>query len=98
MSDAVATAVAALNDRLGGDGLSDGSILFVIEDEGAVLIDGDGARAADGETADCTLTAGADTFRDLLDGALDPTSAFMGGRLRIEGDMSLAMKLASILA
>ena len=34
----------------------------------------------------------------MLDGALDPTGAFMGGRLTIEGDMGLAMKLASLLA
>lgn len=96
MSDAVAAAVAALNDRLGGEGIADGSVRILIEDEGTLLVDADGARAGEGE-ADCTLTADADTFRDLLTGGLDPTSAFMGGHLRIEGDMSLAMRLASLL-
>ena len=96
MSDAVAAAVAALNERLGGDGLG-GSVRIVIEDEGTVIIDEGVARAGD-EPADCTLTASADTFRDMLDGALDPTGAFMSGRLAIEGDMGLAMKLASLLA
>jgi putative sterol carrier protein len=94
MSDAIAAAVAALNDRLGGG--IDGSIKMVIEDEGTVLIDAAGARAADGE-ADCTMTASADTFKALLDGDLDPTGAFMGGRLAVEGDLGLAMKLASLL-
>jgi putative sterol carrier protein len=96
MSEAVAAAVAVLNQRLGGDGV-EGTVKLVIEDEGALLIDGSGARAGDGE-ADCTLTASADTFRDMIDGALDPTSAFMGGRLRVEGDMGLAMRLASLLS
>ena len=96
MSEAVAAAVAALNERLAGQGM-DGSVRIVIEDEGALLVDGSGARAGDGE-ADCTLTASAETFRDMLEGALDPTSAFIGGRLAIQGDMGLAMKLASLLS
>lgn len=96
MSDAVSAAVAALNERLAGGSL-DGSLKIVIADEGAVMIDADGARVGDGE-ADCTLTADADTFRDMLEGNLDPTGAFMSGRLGIDGDMGLAMKLASLLA
>ena len=76
MSEAVAAAVAALNERLAGQGM-DGSVRIVIEDEGALLVDESGARAGDGE-ADCTLTASAETFRDMLEGALDPTSAFIG--------------------
>jgi putative sterol carrier protein len=92
----VAAAVAALNERLGGGGI-EGAVRIVIEDEGSLLVDGQGARPGDGD-ADCTLTASADTFRDMLDGALDPTGAFMGGRLAVEGDMGAAMRLASLLA
>ncbi|MEM6944726.1 MAG: SCP2 sterol-binding domain-containing protein [Pseudomonadota bacterium] len=38
-----------------------------------------------------------DTFRDLFDGALDPTSAFMTGKIKIDGDMGAAMKLVQFL-
>ena len=55
MSDIVDAAVKALNDKLDGGGI-DGSVKFVIEDEGSVRIDEDGARADDGD-ADCTMTA-----------------------------------------
>lgn len=96
MSDLVEAAVKALNAKLDGGGI-DGAVKFVIADEGAVRIDEAGA-SADDAPADCTLTADADTFRDLLGGALNPTAAFMTGRLQIEGDMALAMKLGSILA
>jgi putative sterol carrier protein len=96
MSEAVAAAVAALNERLDGGGI-EGSVKIVIEDEGSLVVDGAGARAGDGD-ADCTLTASADTFREMLDGALDPTSAFMGGRLAIDGDMGAAMRLAGLLS
>jgi putative sterol carrier protein len=96
MSDVVAAAVKTLNERLKGEAL-EGSVKLVIEGEGAVRIDGGGATAGDGE-ADCTMTASADTFRSMLDGDLDPTAAFMSGRLSVEGDMGLAMKLGSLLA
>lgn len=96
MSEIVEAAVKALNQRLDAGELG-GSVKFVIEDEGAVRIDGNGASADDGE-ADCTLTADAETFQSLLDGDLDPTGAFMSGRLTVDGDMGLAMRLGSLLA
>jgi putative sterol carrier protein len=68
----------------------------VIPDEGSVIIDGDTVRADDGE-ADCTMTASGETFEGILDGDVNPTSAFMTGKLKVEGDMGLAMKLGSIL-
>jgi putative sterol carrier protein len=95
MSQIVDEAVRALNGRLPA-GEIDGIIKFVIEGEGALLIDGRGAAAGDGDS-DCTLTASAETFRELLEGELDPTAAFMSGRLTVDGDMGLAMRLGTLL-
>lgn len=98
MSKIVDAAVEALNGRLNGAGL-DGAVRFVIEDEGAVRIDDTGASADTGAgEADCTLTANAETFQDILAGDLDPTAAFMSGRLKVEGNMGLAMKLGTLLS
>ena len=55
-----------------------------------------GVRASD-EDAEVTLIATAETFQDIMAGALDPTSAFMSGKLRIEGDMGTAMRLSGVL-
>ena len=96
MSDIVTTAVAVLTEKLGGDAF-DGSAKFVIEGEGAVLIDGDGVRASDDE-ADVTMTADAETFQSILEGELNPTAAFMTGKLSVDGDMGMAMKLGAVLA
>jgi putative sterol carrier protein len=96
MSEIVAAAVKTLNERLSGEEI-DGSVKLVIEGEGAVRIDEGRASADDGE-ADCTMTASAETFQDILGGDLDPTAAFMSGRLTVDGDMGLAMKLGSLLA
>jgi putative sterol carrier protein len=98
MSEIVPAAVKTLNEKLAGGGI-DGVVKFVVEDEGVVQIDQDGASEAQGEVAaDCTMTASAQTFRGILDGEVDPTAAFMSGRLRVEGEMGLAMELARILS
>ena len=95
MSAVSEQAVAALNARM--DGGFDGTAKFVVEDEGSIMIDESGARAGD-EAADVTMTADADTFRSILDGDLNPTTAFMTGRLKVDGDMGQAMKLGSVLS
>lgn len=95
MSDVVTAAVVALNNKMGGAGF-DGLAKFVIEGEGAVMIDASGARAAD-EAADVTLSASADTFQAILAGDLNATSAFMAGKLTVDGDIGLAMKLGTVL-
>jgi putative sterol carrier protein len=94
MSEIVDAAVKALNERLNG---FEGSAKFVLVGEGAVRIDEAGASADEGD-ADCTITADPETFRALLDGEIDPTGAFMSGKLTVEGDMGTAMRLASLLA
>lgn len=94
MSQVIDAAVAALGAKLTGP--LDGVAKFVILGEGAVMIDGATVRAGD-EPADVTLTASTDTFRAILDGDLNPTTAFMTGKLSVDGSMGLAMKLGSVL-
>ena len=97
MSDVVTEAVAALNAKMDGAGF-DGSAKFVIEGEGSIIIDADGARASDEDAdADVSLTADTETFKAILDGELNPTTAFMTGKLTVDGDMGQAMKLSSVL-
>ena len=51
----------------------------------------------DDDAADVTLSADADTFQGILSGDVNPTSAFMTGKLSVDGDMGAAMKLGSLL-
>lgn len=94
MSQVIDAAVTALSAKLSGP--LDGVAKFVIEGEGSILIDGDTVRAGD-DPADVTLTASTDTFRAILEGRLNPTTAFMTGKLAVDGSMGLAMKLGSVL-
>lgn len=96
MSEVVSAAVAALTEKLSGESF-DGSAKFDIEGEGAIVIDSEGVRASDEET-DVTLSADVETFQSILDGELNPTAAFMSGKLTVDGDMGAAMRLGSVLA
>ena len=95
MSDTLQTAAAALQEKLGGAGF-DGSVKFEIEDEGAIRV-ADGAVTTDDGDADCTISASLETFQDMFAGELDPTAAFMTGKIKIDGDMGVAMKLGQLL-
>ena len=94
MSKVIDGAVEALAARLAGG--FDGVAKFVIPGEGAIMVDGAGVRAGD-EDEDVTLTASVEVFEQLLAGDLSAASAFMTGKLAVEGSMGLAMKLGSVL-
>lgn len=74
---------------LSGD--NGGSYWFRIADDGAQS--GEGAA----ENPRMTLKASADDFYNMLHGSLNPMQAFMTGKIKIQGDTSLAMKLMPLI-
>lgn len=95
MSAVIDAAVSALNAKVVGK--FSGTAKFVIKGEGNIMLDDSGVHAGDG-TADVTLTASADTFKGILDGTVNPTAAFMMGRLSVDGNMGLAIQLGAALS
>src|SRR5687768_15292413 len=47
---------------------------------------------------DMTVTTSSQDMLGMVSGDLNPVSAFMQGKVRIDGDMSLAMKLQGLLS
>lgn len=47
--------------------------------------------------AKCTITVGDKEWKEILLQKLNPQMAFMSGKLKVQGDMGLAMKLQSLL-
>lgn len=64
-----------------------------------MIIEGSGARAIKGveKEPQCTLTIDGDHYRSMVAGTLNPTAAFMSGKLKIKGNMGLALKLQTVL-
>jgi putative sterol carrier protein len=68
-------------------------------DEGVIFLDGMGAEntvSNEDKEADCTVTVELSDFQELLSGDLNPMTAFMTGKIAIDGDMGVAMKLGSL--
>ncbi|GAC1576082.1 MAG: hypothetical protein NVS3B24_05450 [Candidatus Dormibacteria bacterium] len=49
------------------------------------------------ETPNITITMAATDFLELVDGKLDGTMAYMSNKLKVKGDIALAMKLQQLL-
>lgn len=77
-----------------------GATFKFVLDEHIVFIDGTGEQnvvTTDDKEADCTITTSVDTMVKLKSGDLNPMMAVMTGKVKIKGDMGLAMKLQSLL-
>jgi putative sterol carrier protein len=68
-------------------------------DEGVVMLDGiaNAVTEEDG-AADTTLKVAWSDWEDMAAGKLDGMTAFMTGKLKVEGDMGNAMQLQGVLA
>jgi acyl-CoA dehydrogenase len=66
-----------------------------------LFIDGTGpsnaVSAVDGQ-ADCTIKLSQEDFSKLIKGELNPMGAVMSGKIKIDGDMGLAMKLQNLFS
>ena len=87
-----------MSEALESSGGLSKSVKFDFGDDGAVYATGKEAKVADGESADCTIKVAKDDFGKLASGDMDPMMAFMSGKLKVEGDMSVAMGLQSIFS
>lgn len=77
-----------------------GNTLKLQLDEECIYIDGTGdSNVVSGEDkdADCTVSITKENFKALVSGDLNPMTAFMMGKVKVSGDMGVAMKLQSLL-
>jgi putative sterol carrier protein len=75
------------------------SYVFDIEGAGVWKVevtDGNVEVTEGGGDADATIHASEDTFRAIAGGEQNPTTAYMTGKLKIDGDMGAAMKLQKL--
>jgi putative sterol carrier protein len=90
--DAIAEKMRA---KVTGSGF-DRSVKFDCGADGVIVIDGENISTSDAP-ADCTIALSKSDLEDLLSGELSPTGAFMQGKLKVSGDMSIAMALSQVI-
>ena len=65
-----------------------------------IFIDGTGESnsvSTDDKEADCVISVGQEDFIGMTNGSINPMTAFMSGKIKVKGDMGLAMKLQTLL-
>ncbi|HEV7347933.1 SCP2 sterol-binding domain-containing protein [Telluribacter sp.] len=89
-----------LTDRIrnivGNDSGLDATVKFKTE-EGVVFVDSTqvpNVVSNEDREADCNLEISTKNALQLMDGDLNPMTAFMMGKLKVKGDMGIAMKIA----
>lgn len=104
-SDTAQRALEALSGSADAEKLKgmDATILFDVSGEGGgqwtVTINDGQVDVEEGSTAGSptiTVAASAKDLKALIDGDLNPMAAFMQGRLKVKGDMSMAMQLQKL--
>ncbi|MFT5916274.1 MAG: putative sterol carrier protein [Flammeovirgaceae bacterium] len=81
------------------DGI-EATVKFVL-DSGTVYVDGNGSHNTvtnDSKEADCEVEVSTENLEAMIKGELNPMMAFMNQQMKIDGDMTVAMKLASLFA
>ena len=75
----------------------DGSLKFDCGEDGVIVLAGGTATTDDRET-DCTIRLSRDNLVKLLSGQLNPMTGVMLGKLKVSGDMGVALGLGRLLA
>ncbi|MDG2018213.1 MAG: SCP2 sterol-binding domain-containing protein [Porticoccaceae bacterium] len=94
------TIVDGLQKKVGDDCGLGSVVKFDFGDQGSIILDATqfpNLVSTEGADPDCTMIINIDDFMAMADGSLDGASAFMTGRLKVEGNMGIAMKLGAIL-
>jgi putative sterol carrier protein len=91
---------STIKQKVGDDCGLGAKLKFDLGDDGTIVIDAaevPNRVTNDDVDADCTVKMSLEDLDAMLAGDLDPMAAFGLGKLQLEGDMSVAMKLGNLM-
>lgn len=95
-----AMATQVESDRLDGIDVVIGWSLSGDEEAEKTMSIADGALSVEdglSDSANATISMDSDDFKAMMSGELNPMMAFMGGKVKIDGDMSAVMKIQGLM-
>jgi putative sterol carrier protein len=90
----------SMRAKMGADSGLDATLKFDCGSDGVIVLDGvskPNSVSNTNQDTDCTILISLENLQALLDGELNAVTGFMSGKLKVEGDMSVAMKLQSVV-
>ncbi len=90
----------SFRERVGEDSGLGATVKFDFGADGVIFVDAASVPnrvSNEDREADCTIRMALDDFNDMIAGELNPTTAFMMGKLKVDGAMSLALKLGDLI-
>ena len=94
------SATQAIRAKVGIDSGLNATLKFDIGADGVIVIDGASTPNTVSNTntdTDCTVGITLDNLQAMLDGDLEPATGFMAGKLKVSGDMGVAMRLQRVI-
>lgn len=91
---------STIKEKVGTDCGLGGSIKFNCGDDGVLVVDATvvpNVVTNEDVPAQCTVKIKIGDLEDMLAGKLDPMAAFSLGKLQLEGDLGVAMKLGTLM-
>ncbi|MFK7939373.1 MAG: SCP2 sterol-binding domain-containing protein [Roseovarius sp.] len=74
-----------------------GTVRLDMPDLGVLFVDETGAEISE-KAAEITLTAKSGVFQNIFEGSQNPATAFMTGKLKVDGNPMRALKIGEILS
>ena len=74
-----------------------GTVKLVVDDQ-IVFVTPEGDISGSDNDADCTMTIDSETMQAIMNGETSGQAAFMTGKLKVAGEMSIALKVQSVIS
>ncbi|WP_138514518.1 SCP2 sterol-binding domain-containing protein [Rhodoferax bucti] len=94
------SATQAIRAKVGIDSGLNATLKFDMGADGVIVIDGASTPNTVSNTdtdTDCTVGITLDNLQAMLDGDLEPATGFMAGKLKVSGNMGVAMRLQRVI-